>query len=241
MRLKPHQSVVRVDVPIERIARVSRYRGAAVEWVVAELQRLYIPKDQMERINRDYVEHYLKNCEGAVASRREKRRIPPPPAAVAQQASQQAAQVQEAPRALPREAARVRVSLRSPAPQAPARQGSGRDPLEELSRALGVERSVAVATALAAANQWLVVHRGRGRSFSLEVSRLPAPFAKALVARTLIDPSTRIFRANFLKAVSKVEEDPQLLDLARAVARVSCPSCLSYPIDSSHVCGGEDE
>jgi hypothetical protein len=118
--------------------------------------------------------------------------------------------------------------------------GSDRDPLEELSKALGVERELAVAVALAAANKWLVVHRGRGRSFSLEVSRLPEPFAKALGARSLIDPSTRIFRANFLKAVSKVEEDQQLLDLASAVARMSCPSCLAYPAGSSHTCGGVD-
>ena len=247
MRLKPHQSVVRVDVPIERIARVSRYRGAAVEWVVAELQRLYIPKDQMERINRDYVEHYLKNCEGAVASRREKRRIPPPPAAVAQQASQQAAQVQEAPRALPREAARVRVSLRSPAlpAPAPARQGSGRDPLEELSRALGVERSVAVAVALAATNKWFEVSRDESVRAKVRLRvearrQPPAGYVRALAALGLMNPSTG-FKMGFLRAIYKVGEDPKLLDLASAVARVSCPSCLSYPIDSSHVCGGEDE
>jgi hypothetical protein len=245
MRLKPHQSVVRVDVPIERIARVSRYRGAAVEWVVAELRRLYIPEERMRRINEEYVRYYQRNCEKAVASRRERNRIPPPPAAaLAQQASQQTTiQRQEAPKAAPRELARIRVSLRSPAQQAPAqapRVGSDRDPLEELSKALGVERELAVAVALAAANKWLVVHRGRGRSFSLEVSRLPEPFAKALGARSLIDPSTRIFRANFLKAVSKVEEDQQLLNLASAVARMSCPSCLAYPADSSHACGGVD-
>jgi hypothetical protein len=247
MRLKPHQSVVRVDVPIERIARVSRYRGAAVEWVVAELRRLYIPEERMRRINEEYVKYYQRNCEKAVASRRERNRIPPPPAAaVAQQASQQTTiQRQEAPKAAPRELARIRVSLRSPAQQAPAqapRVGSVRDPLEELSKALGVERELAVAVALAAANKWFEVLRDESVRTKVrllvEVRRQPpAEYAKALVALGLMNPPND-FKRSFLRAIYKVGEDPKLLDLASAVARMSCPSCLAYPAGSSHVCGG---
>jgi hypothetical protein len=249
MRLKPHQSVVRVDVPIERIARVSRYRGAAVEWVVAELRRLYIPEERMRRINEEYVKYYQRNCEKAVASRRERNRMPPPPAAaVAQQASQQTTiQRQEAPKAAPRELARIRVSLRSPAQQAPAQApgvGSDRDPLEELSKALAVERNVAVAVALAAANKWFEVLRDESVRTKVrllvEVRRQPpAEYAKAIAALDLMNPSTG-FKIGFLRAIYKVGEDPKLLDLASAVARMSCPSCLAYPAGSSHTCGGVD-
>jgi len=243
MRMKPHQSIVRVDVPIERIARVSRYRGAAVEWVVAELQRLYIPKDHMERINRDYVEHYLKNCERVVASRREKYRIPPPPAAAAVQQAPQivAARPPEPPRAAPREVARVRVSLSSKAPQVPATPPRGQedDPLDELSAALGVDRVIAVAAAIAIANRWISVRRSRG---SLHATHsLPKEYADALEKRglyTTINPGGGLLRTSLLKAVHRISRDLELRALAFRVARSSCPSCLSYPVGESHPCGG---
>jgi hypothetical protein len=217
--------------------------------VVAELRRLYIPEERMRRINEEYVKYYQRNCEKAVASRRERNRLPPPPAAaVAQQASQQTTiQRQEAPKAAPRELARIRVSLRSPAQQAPAQApgvGSDRDPLEELSKALAVERNVAVAVALAAANKWFEVLRDESVRTKVrllvEVRRQPpAEYAKALAALDLMNPSTG-FKIGFLRAIYKVGEDPKLLDLASAVARMSCPSCLAYPAGPSHTCGGVD-
>ncbi|MEM2692996.1 MAG: DUF87 domain-containing protein [Nitrososphaerota archaeon] len=210
---------------LERLAAATLYQGRAKVWVVAEMQRLYLPKGQVAlvqaelRRERERAAARLQELSARIVSRA--RAV----ASVSQGRS--SAEVDEGEGGVPRASG-------TPEPREGPAEGLLEDPLSdlmgELKRRYGVgcRREEVIAACL-------LLSQGALKGEWLELSWADPRLLRVLEALGVYDPRQGRASLAFEKRVRRLASlgmERQLL----SVARRACPACLAYPVTGSHAC-----
>ncbi|MEM2233971.1 MAG: DUF87 domain-containing protein [Nitrososphaerota archaeon] len=208
---------------LERLAAATLYQGRAKVWVVAEMQRLYLPKGQVAlvqaelRRERERVAARLQELSARIVSRAR--------AAVTalQDGTNSSASADEG------EGSRPKTSGRESSDTG-LLEDSLPDLMRELEQRYGAKyrREEVIAACL-------LLAQGALRGERLELSSADPKLLSVLESIRVYNPHQGRPRPTFEKLVRRLASlgmEYQML----TVARHACPACLAYPVTGSHAC-----